>query len=163
MAQTLDRPAERELDRPGTDWVGPSRQAYHLLRLGFVVAPTLAGLDKFFYVLTDWDKYLAPPVAQYVGGHAFMLIVGVVEIIAGLLVAVRPRIGSWLVALWLAGIIANLVVLNLVAGGGYWDIALRDLGLLIGAVSLGLLAESHAPARSPRAIRRQERTARGVA
>jgi hypothetical protein len=160
MAQALEhRAVHREIDRPGVDWARPSRQAYQILRLGFVVAPTLAGLDKFFEVLTDWDRYLAPPFAQLLGGHTFMLVVGVVEILAGLLVAVRPRIGGLLVAAWLAGIIFNLVVLNLVGGGGYWDIALRDLGLMIGAVALARLSAVHERAASPRAARRHARAA----
>jgi len=75
MAEMLERRAEhRDVDRPGADWAGPGRQAYRMLRLGFVVAPTLAGLDKFFEVLTDWDRYLAPPFAQLLGGHTFMLV-----------------------------------------------------------------------------------------
>jgi hypothetical protein len=160
VAKTLERRAEtRDVDRRALDWAGPSRQAYQLLRLAFVVAPTLAGLDKFFEVLTDWDRYLAPPFAQLLGGHTFMLIVGAVEIFAGLLVAVRPRIGGWLVAAWLAGIIFNLVVLNLTVGGGSWDIALRDLGLMIGAVALARLAAVHERAPSRRTARRQARIA----
>src|SRR5919198_109526 len=149
--RTVERGAhQRSVERADPDWAAPSRQAYRILRLGYVVAPTLAGLDKFFDVLTDWDHYLAPPFAQVLGGHIFMMIVGVVEIIAGLIVAVRPRWGGWLVAAWLAGIIFNLVVLNLSVGGGYWDIALRDLGLMLGAVALARLSAVHEPVRSRR-------------
>jgi hypothetical protein len=149
------------VDRADADWAAPSRQAYRFLRFGYVVAPTVAGLDKFFHILTDWDHYLAPPFAQVLGGHTFMLVVGVVEIIAGLVVAVRPRIGGWLVAAWLAGIIFNLVVLNIVVGGGSWDIALRDLGLMIGAVALARLSAAHEPVRSRQRteVRRDARTA----
>ena len=160
MAEMVERRADqraverganqRTVERAGPDWAAPSRQAYRILRFGYVVAPTLAGLDKFFGVLTDWDHYLAPPFAKVLGGHIFMMIVGVVEIIAGLIVAVRPRWGGWLVAAWLSGIIFNLVVLNLSVGGGYWDIALRDLGLMLGAVALARLSAVHEPVRSRR-------------
>ena len=128
---------------------GESHQAFLLLRFGFTVAPIVAGLDKFLHLLTDWDKYLAPfiPNALRVQPHTFMLAVGVVEIVAGLVVALQPRFGGYLVAAWLLGIIVNLV-----AVGGYLDVALRDLGLLLGAVSLARLAEAEvsvgAPARA---------------
>lgn len=113
-----------------------SRQAFQILRFGFTVAPIIAGADKFFHFLTDWDKYLAPAVANMVGGaHRFMLVVGVVEIVAGLVVAFRPRWGGYLVAAWLAGIIVNLLMIP-----GYFDVALRDLGLLLGALALARLA-----------------------
>ncbi|HJT18751.1 MAG TPA: hypothetical protein VJ853_15245 [Thermoanaerobaculia bacterium] len=112
------------------------RQAFYILRFAFTVAPIIAGADKFFHLLVDWDKYLAPWIANIVhNGHAFMLVVGVVEIVAGIIVAIWPKFGGWLVALWLAGIIVNLVTYP-----GYFDIALRDLGLLLGAVALARLA-----------------------
>ena len=116
-----------------------AHQALVLLRFGFTVAPIIAGLDKFVHLLTDWEKYLAPfiPGTLGISPRGFMMIVGVVEIAAGLLVAVKPRFGGYLVAAWLAGIIVNLVVV-----GGYLDVALRDLGLLLGAVSLARLAEA---------------------
>ena len=112
--------------------------AFAALRLGFTVAPILAGADKFLGLLTDWDKYLAPifPRTLGVSSHTFMTVVGAIEIVAGLLVAWKPRIGGFVVAAWLAGIILNLV-LN---PNHSWDVALRDLGLLIGALSLGLIA-----------------------
>jgi hypothetical protein len=114
----------------------PGRQAFYILRFGFTVAPIIAGADKFFHLLVDWDKYLAPWIAAIVhNGHAFMLAVGVVEIIAGIIVAFKPKFGGWLVAAWLAGIILNLVTYP-----GYFDVALRDLGLLLGAVALARLA-----------------------
>jgi hypothetical protein len=115
----------------------PARQAYHILHLGFVAAPVIAGLDKFAELLVDWDQYLAPPVARMLGGasHGFMLVVGIVEIVAGLLVAIRPRIGAYVVAAWLAGIIVNLLMT-----GRYFDVALRDFGLCLGALALGRLA-----------------------
>lgn len=116
---------------PGT------RQAFLLLRTVFTVAPILFGLDKFVGLLTSWDRYLAPQIDALVPGtaHQAMLVVGVVEIVAGLLVAVAPRIGGYVVAAWLAGIIVNLLLL-----GGYYDVALRDFGLLVGALALARLA-----------------------
>jgi len=115
----------------------PAQQAYLLLRTVFTVAPILFGLDKFANLLTDWPGYLAPWVDNIVPGTAqqFMYVVGVIEIVAGILVAVRPRIGALVVALWLAGIIVNLLIL-----GNYYDVALRDFGLLVGALALNRLA-----------------------
>jgi uncharacterized membrane protein YphA (DoxX/SURF4 family) len=117
----------------------PSYQAFLLLRTVFTVAPILFGLDKFFNVMTDWPKYLAPWIDGILPGSAAtaMYIVGVVEIVAGILVAVAPRIGAYVVALWLAGIIVNLLTLP-----GFYDVALRDFGLLIGALALGRLADA---------------------
>ena len=113
-----------------------ARQAFYILRFGFTVAPIIAGADKFFHLLVDWDKYVAPWVVNIVhNAHGFMLAVGVVEIIAGVIVAVKPKFGGYLVAAWLAGIIVNLVTYP-----GYFDIALRDLGLLLGALALAKLA-----------------------
>ena len=119
--------------------VDPVRQAYWILRAGFTVAPILAGLDKFFHVLVDWDKYLAPSVNTLLGGngHAFMLAVGVIEIVAGIGVALRPRIFAYVVAAWLLGIIVNLLLIP-----GYFDVALRDLGLALGALALGRLSQT---------------------
>ena len=112
-------------------------QAYRILQVGFVAAPIIAGIDKFTDKLTDWDKYLAPVVNNAVGGHThtFMMIVGVIEIIAGLVVAFKPKIGAYVVAAWLAGIIINLLLLQ-----NFYDIALRDLGLCLGAIALGRLS-----------------------
>ena len=123
-----------------------AHQAFLILRFGFTVAPIIAGLDKFLHLLTDWDKYLAPFIPNALGmrPHTFMLIVGVVEIVAGLVVAVQPRFGGYLVAAWLLGII-----LNLVAMGSYLDVALRDLGLLLGAVALARLAEAEVRVGEP--------------
>ena len=114
-----------------------ARQAFLLLRTVFTVAPVLFGLDKFFGLLTDWEGYLAPQIDALIPGaaHQTMLAVGVVEILAGVLVAVLPRIGGYVVAAWLAGIIVNLLLL-----GGFYDIALRDFGLLVGALALARLA-----------------------
>jgi uncharacterized membrane protein YphA (DoxX/SURF4 family) len=115
----------------------PSYQAFWLLRIGFTVAPILFGLDKFFHVLVDWDRYLAPEIADLFNAdaHTLMYAVGVIEIVAGLVVALRPRFGGYLVAAWLAGIILNLLLL-----ADYYDIALRDFGLLLGALTLARLA-----------------------
>jgi hypothetical protein len=117
----------------------PVRQAYELLHWGLVAAPVIAGLDKFSHLLTNWDQYLAPVIARPLGGaaHGFMLVVGVIEILAGFVVAVRPRIGAYVVAAWLAGIILNLLL-----SGNYFDIALRDFGLFLAALALGRLAQA---------------------
>jgi len=125
----------------------PSLQAFWALRLGFTVAPIVAGLDKFFHWLIDWDQYVSPDIAGLFGGnaHAFMLVVGVVEIGAGIGVAIRPRIFSYVVSAWLLGIIANLLMIP-----GYYDIALRDLGLAIGALALGRLSATHDRGRPPK-------------
>ena len=114
-----------------------SRQAFLLLRTVFTVAPILFGLDKFVGLLTDWEQYLAPQIGALIPGtaHQAMLAVGVVEILAGLLVAVAPRIGGYVVAAWLAGIIVNLLLI-----GDFYDVALRDFGLLVGALALARLA-----------------------
>ena len=114
--------------------------AFFLLRTVFTVAPILFGLDKFTQWLADWEMYLAPWINDIVPGtaHQAMLAVGVVEIVAGILVAVRPQIGGYVVALWLAGIILNLVTM-----GEYLDVALRDFGLLVAAVALARLASTY--------------------
>jgi hypothetical protein len=116
----------------------PAYQAYLILYAGFVALPILAGLDKFFQLLVNWDQYLAPLVTRVlpVSGHTFMLAVGVIEIAAGLLVAFRPRIGAYVVALWLWGIIANLLLVP-----GFYDVALRDFGLSLGALALARLSQ----------------------
>jgi hypothetical protein len=117
----------------------PAYQAYQILHVAFVIAPVIAGLDKFVHLLVNWDLYVAPVFQSILGGpsgaHVFMLVVGIVEIVAGLIVALKPRIGAYLVALWLAAIIVDLILC-----GRYFDIALRDLGLLLAAVALGRLA-----------------------
>ena len=119
----------------------PAYQAYVILHVGFAVLPVIAGADKFFHLLVNWDQYLAPVVADLpVSGHAFMLTVGVIEIMAGLLVAIRPRIGALVVALWLWGIIVNLLLAS-----GFYDIALRDFGLSLGALALARLSREFSP------------------
>lgn len=115
-------------------------QAFLLLRAVFTVAPILFGLDKFANVMTDWTHYLAPWINDIVPGSASdaMHIVGVVEVVAGLVVFFAPKFGGWLVAAWLGGIIVDLLTL-----GGYGDVALRDFGLLVAAVALARLAQKH--------------------
>jgi len=105
-------------------------RAYHILHLGFITAPLLAGADKFFNLLTDWTQYLAPQVAAVIPAQTFMKVVGVVEIVAAIVVAVAPRFG---------GIIVNLLMIP-----GHFDTALRDLGLLLGALALAQLAPTQA-------------------
>jgi hypothetical protein len=124
----------------------PARQAFLLLRTVFTVAPILFGLDKFANLLTDWPRYLAPVIDDIVPGTAqqAMYAVGVVEILAGVAVALIPRYGGLLVAAWLAGIIANLLLI-----GDYHDIALRDFGLLVAALALSRLAAAE-DGRRPR-------------
>jgi len=128
----------------------PARQAFLLLRTVFTVAPIVFGLDKFANVLTDWPSYLAPWIDGIVPGTAqqAMYAVGVVEVVAGVVVAVIPRFGGWLVAAWLFGIIVNLLTFP-----GFYDIALRDFGLLVAAVALARLATVYAPGRG--AVRTQ--------
>lgn len=115
----------------------PVFQAFTMLRTVFTVAPIVFGLDKFLDVLTNWSAYFAPRLDDLVPGtaHQAMLAVGVVEIVAGILVAVRPDIGGYVVAAWLAGIIVNLLLIP-----GYYDVALRDFGLLVAALALARLA-----------------------
>jgi hypothetical protein len=134
---TADAHPASSVDRLKTD---PAYQAFWLLRIGFTVAPILFGLDKFAGLLTDWDRYLAPWINDLVPGtaHQAMLAVGVIEIVAGLAVAFLPRFGGYLVAAWLGGIIVNLLLL-----GDYYDVALRDFGLLLGALTLARLATAY--------------------
>jgi uncharacterized membrane protein YphA (DoxX/SURF4 family) len=129
-----------------TELRNPVYQAYLLLRVGFTVAPILFGLDKFFNWTVDWTEYLAPWVNDIVpgSGQDFMYFVGAVEIAAGLLVAVAPRLGAYVVAAWLAGIIINLLTVD---PPTYYDIALRDFGLMLGALTLGRLAGAFHTAR----------------
>ena len=120
----------------------PTYQAYQILHLAFTIAPIIAGIDKFTHFLVNWDKYLSPVMPTFgLGVHTFMLGVGLIEVIAGLLVAFAPRIGAWIVALWLCGIIVNLLTIP-----AYFDIALRDFGLALGAVALARLSEEYAVA-----------------
>jgi len=118
----------------------PGYQAYQILHVAFVAAPILAGIDKFFHVLVNWDMYLAPVINRILGGHGhqFMLAVGVIEIIAGIGVLLKPRIFAYVVAAWLLGIIINLLMVP-----GFYDVALRDFGLCLGALALGRLSAVH--------------------
>lgn len=116
-------------------------QAFQILRLGFTVAPIVAGLDKFFHLLVNWDQYLPAAVNNALGGngHTFMLVVGVIEIVAGIGVFFKPKIFAYVVGVWLLLIIANLLMIP-----GYYDIALRDLGLSLGAFALARLSHKFA-------------------
>jgi hypothetical protein len=118
----------------------PAYQAYRLLHVAFVVAPIVAGLDKFFQLLVNWDQYLAPIAVRIVGGrgHEFMLAVGVIEIVAGIGVLLKPKIFAYVVAVWLLGIIVNLLLIP-----GYYDVALRDVGLCLAALALGRLSAAY--------------------
>jgi hypothetical protein len=120
----------------------PAFQAFTLLRVAFTVAPIVFGLDKFANVLVNWEIYLAPWLNRLMPGtaHQFMYVVGAIEIVAGIAVALKPRYGAYLVAAWLAGIIVNLLTYS-----GYYDIALRDFGLMLGALTLARLASVYDP------------------
>jgi hypothetical protein len=133
MARPMPKP-EYVAAAQRTDY---AHQAYTILKFGFTVAPLIAGLDKFFNLLVDWTQYLTPLVPAWTGidPATFMMAVGVVEIVAGIVVAVKPKFGGLLVAAWLWGIIINLLLVP-----GYYDVALRDLGLSFGALALAALA-----------------------
>lgn len=133
MARPMPRP-EFVAGKERTDY---AHQAYSILKFGFTVVPIIAGLDKFFNLLVDWTQYLTPLVPAWTGidPAMFMMVVGVIEIIAGVVVAVKPRFGGLLVAAWLWGIIINLLLVP-----GYFDVAFRDLGLSFGALALAALA-----------------------
>jgi hypothetical protein len=119
------------------DWRDARYQAYALMRLTFTIAPIAFGLDKFFNVMVDWPIYLAPWINDIApgSGQDFMHFVGVIEIIAGITVALKPRYGGYVVAGWLAGIVVNLLTYS-----GYYDVALRDFGLMLAALTLARLA-----------------------
>ena len=118
----------------------PSYQAYQILRTAFTVAPIVAGLDKFFHLLVNWDQYLPAFVNNLTGGHGdeLMLAVGVIEIVAGLGVAFKPRLFAYVVSAWLLLIVANLLLIP-----GYFDVALRDFGLSLGALALARLSQEY--------------------
>ena len=115
----------------------PAKQAFMILRTAFTVAPILFGLDKFFHLMVNWDKYLAPVLSDPLPftPHQLMYAVGVIEIVAGLVVAIHPRLGAPVVSAWLAGIIVNLLLIP-----GFYDVALRDFGLFLAAIALARLA-----------------------
>src|SRR5437016_10816451 len=132
--------SETTTAQPGTFLQGtmrsPAYQGFQILHWGFVAAPILAGIDKFFMILANWSMYLWTPLGNLAGGaQRFMEIVGAIEIVAGFLVAFKPKIGGLIVAFWLWGIIVNLLLLQ-----NYYDIALRDFGLSLGALALSRLA-----------------------
>jgi uncharacterized membrane protein len=139
---TTHQPTARLVDREALS--DPGYQAFLLLRTVFTVAPILFGLDKFANLLTDWPQYLAPWINDIVpgSGQDAMYVIGVVEIVAGVAVALIPRYGALIVAAWLAGIIVNLLTIP-----DFYDVALRDFGLLVAAVALSRLAAKYAPAR----------------
>ena len=116
----------------------PTYQAYQILHAGFVALPIIAGLDKFLHLLVNWDVYLAPAILAIspLGAHGLILAIGVIEIVAGLVVAVKPRIGAYIVALWLWAIIIDLLLLR-----SFYDVALRDFGLSLGALALARLSQ----------------------
>ncbi len=123
---------------------GPAYGAYQILHVAFTIAPIVAGIDKFFHYLTNWDKYLSATYESVspLTVHSTMMGVGAVEIVAGLIVAFWPRVGAYLVAIWLLAIVVNLILIP-----GYFDIALRDLGLCLAAIAFGRLADQfHRPA-----------------
>ena len=131
------------------DWRDPRYQAFALMRLAFTVAPIAFGLDKFFNVMVHWPNYLAPWINDIAPGtgQQFMYFVGATEILAGIIVALKPRYGAYVVAGWLAGILLNLLTYS-----GFYDIALRDFGLLLGALTLARLAAVYDP---PLVLRRR--------
>ena len=139
----------------------PAFQVFTLLRIGFTAAPILFGLDKFFNWTVDWTQYLAPWIDDIVPGSAqdFMYFVGGVEIFAGLLVLFAPWLGGFVVAAWLGGIVINLLTNN---PPEYYDIALRDFGLFLGALALGRLALAFRPSRAPRTAPASEPAHRAV-
>ena len=133
----VDAPRTAEVAALRTRRSDAAYHAYLLLRIGFTVLPILFGIDKFTNALVNWDTYLAPWIDRIAPGDArqFMYFVGAVEIVAGLVVLLKPRYGSWLVAAWLAGIVVNLFTYS-----GYYDIAMRDFGLMLAALTLARLA-----------------------
>lgn len=141
MAQSIITPANLTSARSATtDAASPSYQAYQILRLGFTVAPIVAGLDKFFNLLVNWEQYLPAFIKNFTGGHGheLMLAVGVIEIIAGIGVALKPRLFAYVVSAWLLLIVANLLMIP-----GYFDVALRDFGLALGALALARLSQEY--------------------
>ena len=141
MAQAISRSAEvASLNTESISASKPSYQAYQILHLGFTVAPIVAGLDKFFNLLVNWEQYLPGFVKNMTGGHGheLMLAVGVIEIVAGLGVAFKPRLFAYVVAAWLLLIVVNLLMIP-----GYFDVALRDFGLSLGALALARLSQEY--------------------
>ena len=127
--------------KPAADVSGPSYEAYQILHVAFVVAPIVAGLDKFFSLLVNWEQYLPAFVNRAVGGHGheLMLVAGVIEIIAGLGVLFKPKYFAYVVCAWLLMIVVNLLLIP-----GFYDVALRDFGLALGALALARLSHQFA-------------------
>jgi uncharacterized membrane protein YphA (DoxX/SURF4 family) len=147
MSTTLDRPnlalgSRQSVSTRREAWRDSRYQAFALMRLGYTVLPIAMGIDKFFNAMVSWPKYLADWVDNIAPGTAqqFMYAVGVVEIVAGVLVLLKPRYAAYIVAAWLAGI-----VINLFSYGEYWDVGVRDVGLMLGALALGRLAAHYDP------------------
>jgi len=140
MEQTMDQVGGQRRAVDATDTSSGAYQAYQILKFGFTVAPIIAGLDKFFHLLTNWDQYLPAVVNNMLGGHGhqFMMVVGVIEIVAGIGVFLKPKIFAYVVSAWLVLIIVNLLLIP-----GYFDVALRDLGLALGALALGRLSSEY--------------------
>jgi len=134
MGDTISATADHMLGRERSQ---PAYQAYQILHIGFTVAPIVAGADKFLHLLVNWDQYLSPWIAARspISGHHLMLAAGVVEIVAGALVAIQPKIFAPVVGIWLC-----LIFINLVSMGAYLDVAVCDIGLVLGAFALGRLA-----------------------
>jgi uncharacterized membrane protein YphA (DoxX/SURF4 family) len=141
MSATTVLPS-RSRQASAADWRDARYQAFALLRLAFTVAPIAFGIDKFANVMVDWPIYLAPWIDDIAPGSAqdFMYFVGATEIVAGVLVALKPRYGAYVVAGWLAGIVVNLLTAS-----GFYDVALRDFGLMLGALTLARLASVYDP------------------
>jgi hypothetical protein len=130
-----DRPTARRLRSDRTF------QAFWMMRIGFAIVPILFGADKFAHVMVNWDKYLAPELQHWLSPfatvHQSMYAVGAIEIVAGIVVLLLPRVGGYIVALWLAGIIVNLALIS-----GYWDIMMRDVALFLLAITFTRLARA---------------------
>ena len=149
MTTTFEQPGLSRAERPLPALAAlarrePAFQAYALLRLGYTVLPIAMGIDKFFNAMVSWPQYLAGWIDRIAPGTAqqFMYAVGAVEILAGLVVLLKPRLGAYVVAAWLAGIVVDLF-----STGRYWDVGVRDFGLLLGALTLGRLAAQYAERR----------------
>jgi hypothetical protein len=140
MERIFEEPTRRySLTSEESEASGPAYEAYRILHVAFTIAPIVAGLDKFFNLLVNWEQYLPPVVTNMLGGHGheFMLAVGVIEIIAGLGVAFKPKVFAYVVSLWLL-----LIVINLLMIPGYFDVALRDFGLALAALALARLSRA---------------------
>lgn len=127
-----------------TEWSHPARQGYHLLQFTLALAAIIFGADKLFRVLVNWDKYLAPAIVQLlpVSGRTVVEVAGIAEIAAGILVAVLPRYGGYVLAAWLWAAVASMLLIP-----GYFDIALRDFFLSLAALALARLGQAHAQER----------------